>query len=399
MANVELQLLSNVIRDGDMAVLRRMGFNAALMQTEEAREMFRWLMDAFTDPKKPGSVPSLDRVRRRFPEFDYCPVRDPVEALAKEVTDNNTKASIRRQIEEMEELLDEGEDPQVVLGAFLPELRDLSMQGGDNRHLSISASASLLKEDYLQMQRAGGITGLPWPWAPLNQSTAGMQPEDFIVLYARPKQMKTWVALFVCVYAYLAGYRVLVYSKEMASKTMMRRAASIIAHVDYEKVKTGTLDQDDEETYFGALTALENYEKSSQDGDGHRAAMHFISDRDIKGGGTKKGVTVDVLSAEAERFGADLILVDGFYLMRDGRTGVKSRDWKQVGNISSTSRRWHSTWAYRSSARRKRTAGPARPWATTWTRSATRTRSARTRTSRSACSRPRTSLTASRRSC
>jgi len=115
---------------------------------------------------------------------------------------------------------------------------------------------------------------------------------------------------------------------------MMRRAASIIAKVDYEQVKTGTLNEEDEQIYFEALEALEAWEKESQR-DGRRAAMHFISDRDMKGAGTKKGVTVDILSAEAERFGADLVLVDGFYLMRDGRTGVKSRDWKQIGNISS----------------------------------------------------------------
>lgn len=334
MANVELELLSNIIRDGEMAVLRRMGFNAALLQTEEAKEVFRWLMDEFTDPRKPGSVPSLERVRRRFRDFDYCPTRDPVEALAKDIVANNVRAGIREHVEEMETLLDEGEDPQLVLGAFLPELRDLSMQGGDNKHLSIAASSRLLREDYQQMQRAGGITGLPFPWAPLNQTTAGMQPEDFIVIYARPKQMKTWIALVICVYAYLAGYRVLVYSKEMSSRIMMRRAASIIAKVDYEQVKTGTLNEEDEQIYFEALEALEAWEKESQR-DGRRAAMHFISDRDMKGAGTKKGVTVDILSAEAERFGADLVLVDGFYLMRDGRTGVKSRDWKQIGNISS----------------------------------------------------------------
>jgi hypothetical protein len=44
---------------------------------------------------------------------------------------------------------------------------------------------------------------------------------------------------------------------------------------------------------------------------------------------------VDVLSAEAERFDADIIIVDGFYLMRDGRTNQRSREWKQISNISS----------------------------------------------------------------
>ena len=334
MAHVELQLLSNVIRDGDISTLRRMGFNAALLQTEETKELFRWLMESFSDPKKPGVVPSLDRVRRRFPDFDYCPVRDPIEALAQEVVNNNVAAGIRETVEEIEALLAEGENPQAVLSAYLPQIRDLATQGGSSRHLSLSGSSQLLREDYRQMQQAGGITGIPFPWAPLNQSTAGMQPEDFIVLYARPKSMKTWVALAIAAYAYTMGYRVLVYSKEMSSKIMLRRAASIIARLDYEQIKTGTLSEEDEESFFDTLDSLQEWEKAAATDGGRRAAMHFISDRDLRGG-AKKGITVEVVAAEAEKFGADLVVMDGFYLMTDGRTGTKSREWKQVGNISS----------------------------------------------------------------
>lgn len=332
MANVELQLLSNVIRDGDLSGIRKMGFNAAMLQTEEGKEIFRWIMDSFSDPKKPGAVPSLERVQRRFPDFDFCPTRDPIEALANEIIDNNVSAGIRETMSEIDALLDEGEEPKVILGAYLPQLRELGMQGSDGRYLMLSSAASMLREEYEQMRRAGGITGIPWPWAPLNQSTAGMQNEDFIVIYARPKQMKTWIALAICAYAYQMGYRVLVYSKEMSSKIMARRLASIICRVDYEQVKTGTLSEDDEDRFFSTLEALGAWEKENAR-TGRKAAVSFISDRDLRHGSA--GVTVEILSAEAERFGAELILVDGFYLMRDGRTGVKSRDWKQVGNISS----------------------------------------------------------------
>lgn len=332
MANVELELLSNVVRDGDLSTLRRMGFNAAFLQTEEAREMYRWLHDQFSDPRKPGSVPSLERVRRKFPEFDYCPTRDPIEAQAKEVIDNNVAAGIRETMEEVEALLEEGEDPRVILGAYLPTLRELGLQGSDGRHLLLSGAARVLREDYEQMQRAGGITGIPFPWAPLNQTTAGMQNEDFIVIYARPKQMKTWIALAICVYAYKMGYRVLAYSKEMSTKTLARRAAAIICEVDYEQVKTGTLSPDDEDKFFSTLEALTEWEKHNVT-DGRKAAISFISDRDLHAG--VKGVTVETLCAEAERFGADLVLVDGFYLMKDGRTNQRSRDWKQISNISS----------------------------------------------------------------
>lgn len=333
MANVELELLSNVIRDGELTVLRRMGFNASHLQSQEAKDLYRWLNEAFMDPARPGVIPSLDRVHRKFPAFDYCPTRDPIEALAQEILSNNVRSALLSAIDEISEMLDEGEDPQEVLGGYLPQMRDLMLHGGEGKHFLLSNAAASMREDFAQMQRTGGITGIPFPWAPLNEATGGMQPEDFIVLYARPKQMKTWIACAVASYAYTMGYRVLVYSKEMAVRVLARRCVSIICQVDYEELKKGSLDPDEAEAVFEMLEDLANWEKSTARG-GRRAAMSFISDRDLRRSG-ERGVTVDVLSAEAERFEADLVIADGFYLMLDGRTNQRSREWKQVGNISS----------------------------------------------------------------
>ena len=149
--------------------------------------------------------------------------------------------------------------------------------------------------------------------------------QDFVV-------HNTWVAIAIACHAYQSGYRVLVYSKEMSDNILARRAASIIAQVDYEEAKSGTLSPADEELYFNTLEGLGDWEKSAAVG-GKKAAMTFLSDRKLSSG--TKGATVDILAAEAERFGADLIVVDGFYLMRDGRTNQRSREWKQVSNISS----------------------------------------------------------------
>jgi hypothetical protein len=50
--------------------------------------------------------------------------------------------------------------------------------------------------------------------------------------------------------------------------------------------------------------------------------------------GKKAGSTVEDLIAAAERFQPDLIVVDGFYLMKDGRSGQRTADWKQISHIS-----------------------------------------------------------------
>jgi hypothetical protein len=62
---------------------------------------------------------------------------------------------------------------------------------------------------------------------------------------------------------------------------------------------------------------------------GHQRSLLFLSDK-----GKKNGSTVEDLIAAAERFQPDLIVVDGFYLMRDGRSGQRTADWKQISHIS-----------------------------------------------------------------
>lgn len=333
MANVELQLLSNIIRDGDLTSVRRHSFNATMFQTEEARELFRWIKDEFDRPDG-GIVPSLEKVRRRFPNFEFCPVRDTTASLIAEVMAENTAIGMRLIIEEADQLLHSGEDPALVLSSMLPDLRDLSLLALGNHQHTIATSSASLREDYIRMQSSGGITGIPYPWNPMNSATAGMQPEELLIIYGRPKNMKSWIALAIATYAYVRGYRVFIYSAEMSVQQMMRRVASILAQVDYDELKRGALQPEDEERYFAILADLQEIERNmAAENGGKRPSISFMSDKDMKD--AKGGATVDHLSVEIERFEADLALVDGFYLMRDARTGVRARDWKQVSNISS----------------------------------------------------------------
>jgi hypothetical protein len=336
MANVELQLLSNIIDRGQFKEVRQRGVTSQLFQSEEAKELFAWIHTQVLKPgtrEDPGGiVPSYERVRRNFPEFDFCPSRDGIGALLDEIIDNNVAAGIREVTAEMDDLLDAGESPDLVLQGLLPALRDLSVATSKSSQTLISGAAADLRAEYEAMEASGGITGIPFPWEPMNTATGGMQDQDWLVLFARPKSMKTWLALYMCVHAYsFSNRRVLCYSKEMSKKQMIRRVSSIIAGVDYEKLKTARLSDDDREGYFEVMNSLEEWEKEAAE-DGQRAGMSFVSDRELGG---KQGATVDVLVAEAEKFKADLMLVDGFYLMRDGRTGVRDRNWKTISNISS----------------------------------------------------------------
>ena len=327
MANPEIELLSKIVATGDMSTPRRANLTAGTFQTEEGKLVFQWLHDQFHDQAHLGEVPDEARLRRHWPSFPFHVGRNSVDALIHEVMANRTRTDLNALTLELQALLEEGEEPSLVLGAMLPRFRDLNSQGARNDGLLISGSAARLRHEYETKEKHGGVTGVPWPWAPLNEATCGIQPENFIVIYGRPKQMKSWQAIKVAVHAYQSGRRVLVYSRELAKEDMERRAASIVGEIDYELLKKGKLSPTARDEFFELLNALAEEEKMQQQGD-RKPAMLFIGDTDAKGG------TVDYVGAQAEKFGADLIIVDGFYLMRDGRTNKRTADWQQITHIS-----------------------------------------------------------------
>lgn len=333
MASLELRILSNVIRNGDLKHLKERNITAAHFETRETKDLFTWLSQQYMDPASPGVVPSLERVMRYHPTFEYCPTADGLPSLVDDLVRAVISEKLLDTIDDAEAAIQEGEDPQqFIANVLLPELRDLSIEGSRDRHLSLKAATDMLEEEFFNKKATGGITGIPYPWAPMNQALGGMNPEEFIVFYARPKNMKTWLACAIAADAFVnSNRRVLVYSKEMSSIVMARRVASCVAKVDYEELKSGTIPDEDAQDFFDSLRTIT--ELQSKGGDRKAASIMFMSDRGASV--TAGAATVDKIYVEAEKFGADLVIVDGFYLIKDGRTNVRSRDWKQIANISS----------------------------------------------------------------
>jgi hypothetical protein len=119
------------------------------------------------------------------------------------------------------------------------------------------------------------------------------------------------------------------YSKEMTVKQMRRRCASILSGLDDGLIRTGKLSPEEKDIYFDCLADLKDSEKEAGASLRRCPALLFLSDKGVKGGST-----VEKLRARIEQFEPDILFVDGFYLMRDGRSGKKDRDHKTVGNIS-----------------------------------------------------------------
>lgn len=97
-----------------------------------------------------------------------------------------------------------------------------------------------------QASRGGGVMGVISGISDLDHLTSGFQPSDLIILAARPSVGKTSLALNIAKNAGLrAEIPVLIFSLEMSQEQVAQRLLCSDATIPMQKLRSGTVDEDD----------------------------------------------------------------------------------------------------------------------------------------------------------
>jgi replicative DNA helicase len=324
-SNIEMALLTRVVDDKDFQALEKAQINDTFFLTPEAQEVYRFLRDTYHDPSTAGMVPSREMVQYRFPGIYFFPSTDPAPVLAAQLKREKLRLGLLTLAQNIQLLAER--DPMAAVAEIQGEVANFRSITESSTDLSLASAYQLLLQNYETTQASGGLLGIPYPWDVLNDDTQGMQPGQLIVLYGRPGSMKSWLAIYIGIRAYMrARRRVLFYTREMSQVLVAQRAAAAIAEVDYKAFKSGKLQPDIKEYVFGLLRDLVNDEKST--GTAGQRQPYFIILHDKGGGG------VSWLQAKIKEMDPDLVVVDGMYLMKDDRGGVRNADWKSIAHIS-----------------------------------------------------------------
>ena len=90
------------------------------------------------------------------------------------------------------------------------------------------------------------ITGVPTGFSDLDQTTAGLQRGDLVIVAGRPSMGKTAFAMNLVEEAAIREkLSVIVFSMEMPAEQLTMRMLSSLGRIDQQKVRTGRLDHDD----------------------------------------------------------------------------------------------------------------------------------------------------------
>ncbi len=319
MANIEMQLISRVVHSGDLATVLEWGISIDDFRTVEGKALYNAICAYYADPSSRLSVLGPNLFLQRFPQVQLVADNSvATEALCHEL---RTARVIAEGKETHAEFLSDLEvDPEMAISAMhanMTRLLSLGTRKNTDTPMSVSLERIMGKYRYTKANGIGSFAKMLWPWAAMNDLTGGVQEDDYIVFYGRPKSMKTWVMAYMLGEAFRQGKRVLIYTKEMTQDNIFQRASACIGRIPYQEFRTGKLEVWDEAT----LDELVQEAKAC----GYDPIC--LSGRDAEGGDT-----VSWLHAKIEKYKPDVVFVDGMYLLQ--AQNKKGAMWERVTEIS-----------------------------------------------------------------
>ena len=204
------------------------------------------------------------------------------------------------------------------LSALSQAIKSTQQRINENQNSTLSYSQVQAKwKEKFKSRVAGNITYTPTDFNELDEIILGLEPQDFIIIGARPSMGKTTFAMNLVENATLLRHKAaMVFSMEMPNDAIYQRSLSSIGGVDYEDLRKGTLKIGDIEKIELANEKLAH-------------AQIFIDDT--------PALTLDQLCARAHRQHAitplSLIMIDYLQLMKVAKHNLGNRN-EGIGEIS-----------------------------------------------------------------
>ena len=323
--NWELQLLSSILHSptakDDFVDVLESGVEAAIFQGAEAKALWSRMYFHYNRPDRFGKMPGLTLVKEWFPSIHLPTASEDIDELVDLVKQGyllrETEAAIGKYLKTRDE------NPR-------SSLTDLSVTiAALQERVSISKDVSFKEvgvdqtvEELTAIRENDGLVGIPYPWEPLNKMTGGINRGDYIMIYALPKSMKTWIGLYIAVCLAQTGRKVLVYSKEMTWEKMRARIACILTKTDYSAYKSAELAESELER---VVQGLIDFVEDENTGD---IIFTDVIRPDGKPGGP------DEVRHKMDVYKPDIVLLDSAYMLEMPDQHTNPYDWKSLAVVN-----------------------------------------------------------------
>ena len=320
MANKEMQLVSRIIYSGELSKVVDWGITIEDFLTNEGRAMYNHMTGYYQAAETSGSVIGPEAMAHFYPNFVRCDdMAMTLEALCTEV--RKQRLSIEGQNKAAQAMQLFQYDPVAGMNALSLASSQLNAIGfGRNNDRMLGDAYNTIHSNYELMKSGMDLSWGTWPWAPLQEATQGLQVDDYICFYGRPKSMKSWVLAYYVAYLFNCDRRILIYTKEMTQDNIFQRVIACLAEIDYARFRAASSTWEEEKAFLAIGQYIHKMMATDQ--------IICLSGRDAPQGGDN----VPWLRAKIEKYKPDIFAIDGLYLMSDTHNAKKDNE--RVRNIS-----------------------------------------------------------------
>ena len=293
--------------------------------------MFQCMVELFNE----GQAVDVVNLQNRLKEKDVPPEVASLETLRDIITTVPTSANVRayagivREKSMLRRLIRVNEEIANTCYAGKEKLEDIlshtekavfdllqSRMGGDFVPIR-QVALNVLEKIEMASKTKDTVTGIPTGFIDLDYKTSGLQPSDFILIAARPSMGKTAFVLNLVDYVAVKKRRpCMIFSLEMSKEQLVNRMLSMESNVDSQKLRTGTLTDEDWDAVVEGIGIIGNSTLTIDDTPG-------ISISELRSKCRKKKL----------ESGLDLVIIDYLQLMSGSSRSSESRQ-QEISEIS-----------------------------------------------------------------
>ena len=293
--------------------------------------MFQCMVELFNE----GQAVDVVNLQNRLKEKDVPPEVASLETLRDIITTVPTSANVRayagivREKSMLRRLIRINEEIANTCYAGKEKLEDIlshtekavfdllqSRMGGDFVPIR-QVALNVLEKIEMASKTKDTVTGIPTGFIDLDYKTSGLQPSDFILIAARPSMGKTAFVLNLVDYVAVKKRRpCMIFSLEMSKEQLVNRMLSMESNVDSQKLRTGTLTDEDWDAVVEGIGIIGNSTLTIDDTPG-------ISISELRSKCRKKKL----------ESGLDLVIIDYLQLMSGSSRRSESRQ-QEISEIS-----------------------------------------------------------------
>jgi replicative DNA helicase len=303
----ESALITSIIDEKNIRDVIKWKITADFFFQPTSRAAFTFLLGWYSNPQY-GDTPSWESFSDTFQHFEPVRMEESIIALCDKLRNVKLYSDVATLLSKVGEAV--SGDALEGLNVLKAQVVSLTAAHTIDNASDIKNRLDDIRTEYMSMKNSDtGLKGKPYPWEALNRATLGLQNQQIVFLYGRPKSYKTWLLLAIMKSLHESGSRILFFSQELSDIEIIRRFVALTTGVDYNLFQRGALPEQEE---FDFLQNLDMFVEQES----------FIVDRlTVMGEGC-----LTEMSAKIQEYKPSVVGVDGVNYL--------STDWKELAEIT-----------------------------------------------------------------